>query len=622
MMFGPGAAGKSTVVKSTRIAFSDKSFDEFIREDASEVTRLIKKNIVESVLVLHEQAKKLYPIEYENLIKQMGLHKATKRPLINLILKDALDINFSSTKADLILSFWKSDIIQKVWNDHRSEFYIHDNTSEFISKCDKVIRDDYKPTKADFLKYRQETHDLEEFTLEMLTVNKRKKKIKILEMLTGNKRKKKIKILDCGGQTNHQEVYKSKQVFRDYADNSELLFVVIPVGDLESEERTGCVTQGFQILCSLLKTANEDVRVDDDFICFGRKWWTDRNVRRTINLSRQAVVVFLNKKDLLDEAIKRTGEENLVNNWYKAATANLDSSNRPPEEVSFLRDAISKSRNANPSDVAKFFFDIAQHLAESRREAISITEAGRVESAAAVVAFHSTATDTNDSSLMKWIIEKASGLVLALSLLEDLGVSMDVSGDPATLYGSDSQSVELVLEIYETLKTKEQSPEERIDLLDSISSNVVKNYLLPLKMDLNKVYKLTFTGGQKNAIQKSEVSRKFEEAVRPLTAGNSDDVKRWLAEVAECPSNDEFLVLYMSRFPGELRRRYRKLLPERAGTGALVKASTASIASTATTTTTATTKGTPSAGSDSESGEESQADERNFSVINPMTIQK
>ena len=621
-MFGPGAAGKSTVVKSTRIAFSDKSFDEFIREDASEVTRLIKKNIVESVLVLHEQAKKLYPIEYENLIKQMGLHKATKRPLINLILKDALDINFSSTKADLILSFWKSDIIQKVWNDHRSEFYIHDNTSEFISKCDKVIRDDYKPTKADFLKYRQETHDLEEFTLEMLTVNKRKKKIKILEMLTGNKRKKKIKILDCGGQTNHQEVYKSKQVFRDYADNSELLFVVIPVGDLESEERTGCVTQGFQILCSLLKTANEDVRVDDDFICFGRKWWTDRNVRRTINLSRQAVVVFLNKKDLLDEAIKRTGEENLVNNWYKAATANLDSSNRPPEEVSFLRDAISKSRNANPSDVAKFFFDIAQHLAESRREAISITEAGRVESAAAVVAFHSTATDTNDSSLMKWIIEKASGLVLALSLLEDLGVSMDVSGDPATLYGSDSQSVELVLEIYETLKTKEQSPEERIDLLDSISSNVVKNYLLPLKMDLNKVYKLTFTGGQKNAIQKSEVSRKFEEAVRPLTAGNSDDVKRWLAEVAECPSNDEFLVLYMSRFPGELRRRYRKLLPERAGTGALVKASTASIASTATTTTTATTKGTPSAGSDSESGEESQADERNFSVINPMTIQK
>jgi len=607
MMFGPGAAGKSTVVKSTRIAFSAKSFDEFIREDASEVTRLIKKNIVESVLVLHEQAKKLYPIEYENLIKQMGLHKATKRPLINLILKDALDINFSSTKADLILSFWKSDIIQKVWNDHRSEFYIHDNTSEFISKCDKVIRDDYKPTKADFLKYRQETHDLEEFTL---------------EMLTGNKRKKKIKILDCGGQTNHQEVYKSKQVFRDYADNSELLFVVIPVGDLESEERTGCVTQGFQILCSLLKTANEDVRVDDDFICFGRKWWTDRNVRRTINLSRQAVVVFLNKKDLLDEAIKRTGEENLVNNWYKAATANLDSSNRPPEEVSFLRDAISKSRNANPSDVAKFFFDIAQHLAESRREAISITEAGRVESAAAVVAFHSTATDTNDSSLMKWIIEKASGLVLALSRLEDLGVSMDVSGDPATRYGSDSQSVELVLEIYETLKTKEQSPEERIDLLYSISSNVVKNYLLPLKMDLNKVYKLTFTGGQKNAIQKSEVSRKFEEAVRPLTAGNSDDVKRWLAEVAECPSNDEFLVLYMSRFPGELRRRYRKLLPERAGTGALVKASTASIASTATTTTTATTKGTPSAGSDSESGEESQADERNFSVINPMTIQK
>ena len=649
MMFGPGDAGKSTVVRSTRIAFSSKNFDEFIRTEASEVKRLVKKNIVESVLVLHEQAKKLYPKEYYNLIEQMGEHKFTKRPLMNLILKGALDVNISPMKADIILSFWNSDLIQKVWNEHRSEFYIHDNTAEFISRCKEIIGDDYKPTQGDFLKYRQETHELEEFTLEMLTGKK--------------KEKKKIKILDCGGQTNHQEVYKSKQVFRDYANQSTVLFVVIPVGDLETEERTGCVTQGFQILCSLLKTSNQAVVVDDEKSCFGFKW-TSRNNTSFINLNRQAIVVFLNKKDVLDKAIEKSGHEKLVNNWFKAAIANLDSSDQPQEEVSMLRKAICESKDANPLNAALFFFNIVQRLAKTR-ERMSIAAGGQFESAAAVVASHSTATDTNDCYIMKWIME-TSLEAFTCSMVDDLGFYYgEKKEDGVSHY--DSKSVELVLEIYEGLKKSVCDTEERARLFDIIKEEIHKNYLTPVKVDVKAVYEeaaayaaayaatygpthettkqaadgATITQAHGEAFKaafnpsRSRKSQKVNEAMRRLNGGDKIDkdiswlagvVDNWLQkprtsslcsclETFEPPTEEEFYLLYTRRFPDVLRRRYsnKPLNPDELRRRCLNKPLNISAASSDET--------LPPGDSGSGKGS-TQPDEgpSNFSVFNPMSI--
>jgi hypothetical protein len=328
------------------------------------------------------------------------------------------------------------------------------------------------------------------------------------------------------------------------------------VGDLETEERTGCVTQGFQVLCSLLKTANQDVLVVDKGYCL-----CCCKTRHTLNLNGQTIVVFLNKKDLLDKAIEKSGHEKLVNNWFKAAIANLDSSDRPQEEVSLLREAICRSKDAYPSNAALFFFDIVQRLAKSRLENKTINERGQVQSAASVIPFYSTATDTNESSVLKWIIEASSSIGFRTShAVGDFGIMGNI--DAVADSGLDSQSIELVLEIYGDRKTKDQSSEDRIRLLDTIQREILDKCLLPLRADLKAIYKVAFP--LTNNV--SEPSQKTKIAIARLNGGNATPVTSWLKGVVgnwqklrkvEPPTEDEFYILYTRHFPEEIRQRYQ-----------------------------------------------------------------
>ena len=423
MMFGPGLAGKSTVVKAVRIIYSGKPFEEFIADQRDLVAKLIRKNIVESVNVLCEQAEKLFPAEFAALIKDLQL---------NLISRKALSVDFTSKQAKIIQALWNSELGQKVWSQ-REEYEIHDNTIKYLPKCDVVSKDDYSPTQEDYLLAREETKLLTRCTVEL---PKKDGKESLLE------------IMDCGGQTNHQEIYKGNPLFKEFSQEACLLFLVIPVGDLLDERRTACVTKGLRILQSLLSTNAKDRNKEADF-------------------KRKVVVVFLNKMDKLNAAVDKMGASPLLEYWHNAALNNLGS------KEADLINAINSSRR-DVGGVEDYFNKVVNFIIKQHRP---------TSNDAATLIKSTTATKTQDSSVFQNIIDRSIDLAL-FTIIQDVG-AVDEEMNMAAQTGLSSGDIELE-NLRNKLKPNLEECYKRFDIERSgLSSVQLKLALSNLRQSLD-----------------------------------------------------------------------------------------------------------------------------------------
>jgi len=427
LMFGPGQAGKSTIVKSLRFILSGKSsFKEFL-EDRGEKERVrmqMRINIVEAVHCLCVQAQKHLTLEeFEAQRQDLSL---------DLIMGDSLKAQFSTKQARVIKAFWESHLGKRIWQLRNEKNYeIHDNANEFIPKCDLICRNDYEPTLDDFLLYRQETKFLEEFKLEMSETSENRRF---------------LQIMDCGGQANHQQMYQSEKSFRDFSQEASLLFLVIPIGDLGKESEKKCITDGFLILDSLLsadlfvhKTGKDGKpKIDED----GKP-----KIAESVSFQQKVIVVFLNKKDKLRELVEHTGAQRLLDNWRADAVKNLNSkmddvkTAKEADSIKVLLQAIKENdQNVSTADDAEQFF---KNLVE---RVCKISSKGKRK--AAVRSNLTSAIEPDEAYLIKFIAEQSFELSIG-SALQDSGFyaeDLDIA-DEAKLDFKGVESVALCKEL-------------------------------------------------------------------------------------------------------------------------------------------------------------------------------
>lgn len=286
MMFGPGNAGKTTLVKALRLALCKPPV--FGDDELTHFHNVAIANVIESAAILAKHAEKLYPEEYNELKKHLSDLDSIKQE----------GSVITNKRATTIEAFWKSELCRKVW-DRRLEFDVHlnDNTKHFLPMASKVRDENYTLTNLDILMVREETKLLSQYKLK-----------------TSQSKLKTISILDRGGQENHQKEYelKDSKLFRKYADDAQFLFVVIPIGDLFEEEKNGSIVKGLRILNSLLEIS---AKTNDGVWC---PWSQGKEY---VNFKNKGILVILNKQDKLPSG---QGVETHLSNWVQAAKSRSD----------------------------------------------------------------------------------------------------------------------------------------------------------------------------------------------------------------------------------------------------------------------------------------------------------
>ena len=313
MMFGPGNAGKTTVIKAIRKGFGvDVTKEE--DNDPKKIKGAMKKNIVESTIILIEQAKVLFPDDYAKAVDLHVLEQATMKWK-----KDIITATITSSDAKAIETFWCSPLGENVWNARDSfDTPIHDNTKKFLPKVSAIVRSDYVPNLMDILLVRQETinRDIRPASLPStqeescccFTVDQRR----ILE------------IQDCGGQVRHQRAYRSDDDFIKFSRESDLLFCVVPIGDLAEERINECITYGLRIINDILKTVPDL----DLIVSASTKQGVvpvqvnSLELKNGVDFRKKPILIFLNKLDKLEERVNKSSKEKILEDWLIAAKQN------------------------------------------------------------------------------------------------------------------------------------------------------------------------------------------------------------------------------------------------------------------------------------------------------------
>nr|ANV21084.1 guanine nucleotide-binding protein Gt subunit alpha-X [Geotria australis] len=145
LLLGAGESGKSTIVKQMKIIHKDG----YSEAECLEFRAIIYSNTLQSILAI-VRAMETFSIDYGD-----SARAADGRQLINLA--DSLEEgSMPKELADIILRLWKDSGVQASF-DRASEYQLNDSAAYYLNDLDRLMMPNYLPNEQDVLRSRVKT---------------------------------------------------------------------------------------------------------------------------------------------------------------------------------------------------------------------------------------------------------------------------------------------------------------------------------------------------------------------------------------------------------------------------------------------------------------------------------
>ncbi|XP_020952754.1 guanine nucleotide-binding protein G(o) subunit alpha isoform X1 [Phacochoerus africanus] len=281
LLLGAGESGKSTIVKQMKIIHEDG----FSGEDVKQYKPVVYSNTIQSLAAI-VRAMDTLGIEYGDKER-----KADAKMVCDVVSRMEDTEPFSAELLSAMMRLWGDSGIQECFNRSR-EYQLNDSAKYYLDSLDRIGAADYQPTEQDILRTRVKTTGIVEthFTFKNLH----------------------FRLFDVGGQRSER-----KKWIHCFEDVTAIIFCVALSGYdqvLHEDETTNRMHESLMLF---------------DSIC-NNKFFIDTSI-----------ILFLNKKDLFGEKIKKSPlticfPEYTGPNTYEDAAAYIqtqfESKNRSPNK--------------------------------------------------------------------------------------------------------------------------------------------------------------------------------------------------------------------------------------------------------------------------------------------------
>ncbi|KAK9967484.1 hypothetical protein ABG768_001882 [Culter alburnus] len=241
LLLGTGESGKSTFIKQMRIIHGTGYTDE----DKRGFTKLVYQNIFTSMQAMIRATEHLkIPFKYEE-------NKS------NALLVREVDVekvcSFDQPFINAIKMLWTDPGIQEAY-DRRREYQLSDSTKYYLSDLDRIAEPSYLPTQQDVLRVRIPTTGIIEYPFDLQSII--------------------FRMVDVGGQRSERRKW-----IHCFENVTSIMFLV-------------ALSEYDQVL---VESDNEN-RMEESKALF-------RTIITYPWFQNSSVILFLNKKDLLEEKI-------------------------------------------------------------------------------------------------------------------------------------------------------------------------------------------------------------------------------------------------------------------------------------------------------------------------------
>ncbi|XP_043568531.1 guanine nucleotide-binding protein G(q) subunit alpha-like isoform X1 [Chiloscyllium plagiosum] len=284
LLLGTGESGKSTFIKQMRIIHGTGYSDE----DKRGFTKLVYQNIftaMQAMIRAMDTLKIQYKFEYNKanaqLIRDIDVEKVT---------------TFDNPYVEAIKCLWIDPGIQESY-DRRREYQLSDSTKYYLSDTDRIAAPDYLPTQQDVLRVRVPTTGIIEYPFD-------------LENIIFSYLKDLDRIAEPTYLPTQQDVLRVRVpttgIIEYPFDLQTVIFRMVDVGGQRSERRKWihCFENVTSIMFLVALSEYDQVLVESDN---ENRMEESKALFRTIItypwFQNSSVILFLNKKDLLEEKI-------------------------------------------------------------------------------------------------------------------------------------------------------------------------------------------------------------------------------------------------------------------------------------------------------------------------------
>uniref|UniRef100_A0ABI7XRG4 Guanine nucleotide-binding protein subunit alpha n=1 Tax=Felis catus TaxID=9685 RepID=A0ABI7XRG4_FELCA len=241
LLLGTGESGKSTFIKQMRIIHGSGYSDE----DKRGFTKLVYQNIFTAMQAMIRAMDTLkIPYKYE--------HNKAHAQLVREVDVEKVSA-FENPYVDAIKSLWNDPGIQECY-DRRREYQLSDSTKYYLNDLDRVADPAYLPTQQDVLRVRVPTTGIIEYPFDLQSVI--------------------FRMVDVGGQRSERRKW-----IHCFENVTSIMFLV-------------ALSEYDQVL---VESDNEN-RMEESKALF-------RTIITYPWFQNSSVILFLNKKDLLEEKI-------------------------------------------------------------------------------------------------------------------------------------------------------------------------------------------------------------------------------------------------------------------------------------------------------------------------------
>ena len=260
LLLGAGESGKSTIVKQMKIIHDSG----FTPEDFRQYKPVVYSNTIQSMVAILRAMQSL-SISFADYAREQDA-----KMVFDIVTRMEDTEPFSEEFLQAMKRLWTDSGVQLCFQ-RSNEYQLNDSAKYFLDDLERLGRKDYMPTEQDILRTRVKTTGIVEVHFSFKNLN--------------------FKLFDVGGQRSER-----KKWIHCFEDVTAIIFcVAMSEYDqvLHEDETTNRMQESLKLF---------------DSIC-NNKWFLET-----------AIILFLNKKDLFEEKIKRsplticfpeyTGEQN------------------------------------------------------------------------------------------------------------------------------------------------------------------------------------------------------------------------------------------------------------------------------------------------------------------------